>query len=217
MHDASLPTHNTHLHETSLLSKNWHLSRRGFLGAAMAGLLSACGSSPAPISQIFKAPLAPAMLTPTASISLANAAQIQKLGVLHANAGAVRGLAWSPDGKTLALGAWQTAQIWDVATGKLIARLPGVIDQAYQMAWSPDGQLLAAGIADNTTRVWDMRSHRLLQTLQGTESVVFSVAWSPQGDHLATGNSDGVVQIWERATWSESGSWNDPASTGQFS
>lgn len=216
MQDAS-PSPNTLHRQTSLLSKNWRISRRLFLGVTLTGLLAACGSSPTTTtSPTATATLPPRMLAPTGSISPANAASLQKLGVLNVKMGRVRGVAWSPDSKTLAIGTERAVQLWDVSTGKLQATLQGATEQVYQLAWSPDGQLLAAGVADNTTRVWNMQSHDLLQTLPGTDSVVFGVAWSPSGDRLAAGNSDGAVQIWERANWNKAGSWNDPSTPGQF-
>ena len=219
MHDPSR-MQNALYHKISPANGGWRLSRRVFLGVATIGLLAACGSSLSP-TRTTPAPTAtstPKVLTPTAPISLTNAARIQKLALLNPNAGRVRGLAWSPDGKTLAVGASAsgTAQLWDVSTGRPVVTLQGSTGQVYQMAWSPDGALLAAGADDNTVRVWDIQSSRLVQTLQGTGIVVFGVAWSPHGERLAAGNSDGTVQLWERSTWHRSGSWNDPAATGQF-
>lgn len=200
-------------------SKGWHLSRRGFLGVAATGLLTACSSSHAP-SLVTPPAASPTqtVLLPREPISRSNAAQVQKLAVLNVKVGRVRGLAWSPDGRTLAVGTWGAVQLWDVVTARQRATLRGTNSsaQVYQLSWSADGQLLAAGVDDNTVRIWDTRSHELRQTLRGTASVVLSVAWSPRGDRLAAGNSDGTVQIWERATWHQSGAWNDPATPGPF-
>lgn len=221
MHDAFFPQ-NALQEGISSLHDHWRLSRRVFLGAAATGLLTACSSSPFSSSAATTpaATVTPAqrVLTPTEPLSVANAARIHQLAVLNPNGGRVRGLAWSPDGKYLAVGASAsgTAQLWNVSNGHPFATLQGSNGQVYQMAWSPDGSLLAAGLDDNTARVWDVRSHRLVQTLQGTDAVIFGVAWSLRGDRLAVGNSDGSVQIWERATWHMSGSWNDPATSGHF-
>ena len=199
-----------------------HLTRRVFLGALATGLLSACGSSPSSATTTPSLTATPGqrVLMPTAPVSLVNAVHIQKLAVLNPDAGRVRGLAWSPDGGTLAVGASSSAgsaaQLWDVSSGRAIAALRGPVSQVYQMAWSPDGQLLAAGVDDNTVRVWDTRDRSLVRTFQGTDAIVFSVAWSPRGERLAAGNSDGSVQTWERATWRKLATWNGPTTTGQF-
>ncbi len=221
MHDA-FHTHNSLYKNISALNSKWRLSRRVFLGVAATALLSTCGSAPS--SSSATTTLSPTttpttgILTQTTPVSLANAAQIQKLAVLNPNSGKVRGLAWSPDGKTLAVGtaATGTAQLWSVITGQPLSALQGATGQVYQMAWSPDGQLLAAGVDDHTVRIWDTQNRNLVQTLQGTDMVIFGVAWSPHGDRLAAGNSDGTVQIWERSTWHKSSTWNDPATSGPF-
>jgi len=198
------------------------LTRRVFLGALATGLLSACGSSPssATTTPTLTVTAGQRVLMPAAPVSLTNAARMQRLAVLNPNGGRVRGLAWSPDGKTLAVGAaasaGSAAQLWDASSGRALAALRGPAGQVYQMMWSPDGQLLAAGVDDHSVRVWDMRNHSLLQTLQGTDLIVFSVAWSPRGERLAAGNSDGSVQLWERATWRKLATWNGPTTTGQF-
>ncbi len=218
----SFPTHNASSNEISPAESSQRLSRRVFLAALATGLLSACASSSpsAPAAPTPSATPTQRIFVPTAPISLANVARLQRLAVLNPNAGRIRGLAWSPDGKTLAIGAsasaGSSAQLWDVSSGRPVATLQGPSGQVYQMAWSPDGQLLAAGVDDNTARVWDTRNQRLVQTLQGTDIVIFCVAWSPRGEHLAAGNSDGSVQIWERATWRKLSTWKGPASSGQF-
>ena len=123
---------------------------------------------------------------------------MQKLALLQVNAGRVRGLAWAPDGKTLAVGTQGAVFLWDVLTGKQLARLAGMSSstQVYQLSWSLDGRSLAAGNDENTLLIWDTRSRSLQKTLQGTASVVLSVAWSPAGDRLAAGCDDGTVCLW---------------------
>ena len=221
MHDALYNQDVVH-NETVSPGSNWRLTRRVFLGTLATGLLTACASSsssttPSPAPTVTPTP---GILAPTAPISPANAAGIQRLAVLNPNAGRIRGLAWAPDGRTLAIGASpsarSSAQLWDISGGRPLDTLQGPSGQVYQMAWSPDGQLLAAGVDDNTVRVWDMRDHSLVQTFQGTDIVVFSVAWSPRGERLAAGNSDGTVQVWERASWRKLAAWNGPAASGQF-
>jgi WD40 repeat protein len=108
-------------------------------------------------------------------------------------------VAFSPDGKTLAAGmepgeVW----LWDVATGKEVARLTGMGDVVRWLGFHPDGQSLVAagGLIGNNVYVWDLatRKHRLLS---GHGSGVVSGAWRADGRLLITaGVFDGTVRLW---------------------
>jgi WD40 repeat protein/DNA-binding SARP family transcriptional activator/energy-coupling factor transporter ATP-binding protein EcfA2 len=68
------------------------------------------------------------------------------------------GVAFSPDGTKLATTDWEgTLDIWDVATGRRLARIPDP-DQAVtaSVAWSPDGTTIAVTDWENTLRLFDV-------------------------------------------------------------
>src|SRR5262249_22194916 len=73
--------------------------------------------------------------------------------------------ALSPDGTTLAAVAddhrQPTIQLWDVDSGKLLARLRGHTSYVGALAFSPDGRLLASGSWDTTVLLWDVTRARL--------------------------------------------------------
>jgi WD40 repeat protein len=79
--------------------------------------------------------------------------------VLHGHTGAVRGIAFSPEGARLASVASsdKTIRIWDTTTGQETLTLKGHSDSVISVAFSPDGHRLASASADGTIKVWDAR------------------------------------------------------------
>src|SRR5207248_484100 len=68
----------------------------------------------------------------------------------------VNGLAFSPDGKTLAsAGNDKVIRLWDVKTGAVTRTLAGHQNGVFSLAYSKDGALLASGGLDGTVRIWN--------------------------------------------------------------
>ncbi|MGV2480912.1 UNVERIFIED_CONTAM: WD40 repeat domain-containing protein, partial [Salmonella enterica subsp. enterica serovar Weltevreden] len=62
----------------------------------------------------------------------------------------IQKLAWSPDGKKIAVAGGSPAregeiQVWDVAKKKLELSKSLTFDTVYGVSWSPDGKHLAVG------------------------------------------------------------------------
>jgi WD40 repeat protein len=116
-------------------------------------------------------------------------------------ANASTSVAYSPDGKTLAVGG-QNVQTWSAATRELIAthRLAGGAF-VNGLAYSPDGRMIAAAYSDGTAGLLDARTLAPLGTpFRVTASGnAETVAFSPDGKTLATGADDGSVRLWSVA------------------
>jgi WD40 repeat protein/DNA-binding SARP family transcriptional activator/tRNA A-37 threonylcarbamoyl transferase component Bud32 len=120
--------------------------------------------------------------------------------------GSLCGMAWSPDGTRVAVGACYeatTASVWDVNTGRRVLTLRGHSDIVPGVAFSPDGRRIATESFDGTAGIWDASNGRRLLTLRGHSGSVFGGWFSPDGSILATHGSDGTARIWDVETGSQ--------------
>jgi WD40 repeat protein/serine/threonine protein kinase len=123
------------------------------------------------------------------------------------------GVAFSPDGQRLAIGARdaRTVGIWDLASGAEVRTLGGHPDGATCLVVSPDGRTAASGGRDRVVRLWDVESLEPLRVFRGHTATVQAVAFSPDGRLLASGDEGldarpggggvkgGEVRVWDAA------------------
>jgi WD40 repeat protein len=104
-------------------------------------------------------------------------------------------LAFSPDGKTLAAGTELDAKVWDVASGRELAKLPG-----SSVEFSPDGKTLAT--VSHSVKLWDASTWQERVTLSAG-SVPDSVAFSPDGKTVAVAEILNRLRLFDVATGQE--------------
>ena len=69
-------------------------------------------------------------------------------------------LAFSPDGKTLAISGGGPIQLWEVATRREAARFLSPDNEAAYLAFSSTGRVLASGSTDFTALLWDVTGRK---------------------------------------------------------
>jgi WD40 repeat protein len=129
--------------------------------------------------------------------------------------GGVSGVAFSPDGKRLAIAdnssnGSSTVRLWNPATGQAAGSpLPiGAFGVVTGLAFSPDGKLLAAADIKGTVRLWNPATSQAAGSAPpvGIDGSVHGLAFSPDGKVLATANDNGTVRLWDPATGRPAGS-----------
>jgi WD40 repeat protein len=111
----------------------------------------------------------------------------------------VIGLAWSPDGTTLAAaGVGGPITLCDGLTGRIKQILPGHRFGTTALSWSPQGTLLATAGQDGMVRLWDPASGQETLARDGGAEWVERLAWSPDGTLLASA-AGRKVRLWDSA------------------
>jgi WD40 repeat protein/serine/threonine protein kinase/tetratricopeptide (TPR) repeat protein len=106
----------------------------------------------------------------------------------------VYSVAFSPDGKHVALAGTGQVDVWDLASQRLVRSLRGHTYVVCEVAFSPDGHYLASGGVDKTIRVWDWTTGAELRTL-AHEAPVAGLAFSPDGSQIASGSGN-ALKLW---------------------
>jgi hypothetical protein len=156
-------------------------------------------------------PFEPDAKNPRATLWLWNPATGKPLHSGRRHAFAIRGLAFTPDGKRVFTASYGGVHCWEVSSGKELL----MQDRDYGLeciAVSPDGKLLATGGVTEDDyrnekdrkpiRLWNLERKEELPALPVAErwkKVICSLTFSPDGRFLAAGDNLGVLTLWDVA------------------
>lgn len=122
-----------------------------------------------------------------------------------------RSVAFTVDGRTLAVGGLLTTQqgdlqLWNVPTGTETASLPTAIHWVTSLAFSPGGLSLAAGgpgAGGGMVELWSVQSQALDFRVSPGGGFIYSLAFAPNGSSIATGgeaSGSGLADILDPTT-----------------
>jgi WD40 repeat protein len=124
----------------------------------------------------------------------------RKYATLRGPAGAIEGVAATPDGRRGATtNENKTIRLYDLESGQEIRHLTGHGGKVDSVAFSPDGRRLLSCGEDAAIRLWDVETGRELCRLEWFESnraKVRSAVFSSDGRRALSGGYDTVLRLW---------------------
>lgn len=164
------------------------------------------------VSQLFAGPLSAIAWSPTTDLTgarlavgcvdsrilIRDAFSDEVTATLVGHTGWVRGVAFKPDGTTLASGSHDgSVRLWNPDTGQQSHELRGHGGVVRAVAFSSDGKRLSSAGDDGSVRLWNPETGRQTDVLIGHAGIVRAVGFSPDGEWLLSAGDDGSVRLWD--------------------
>jgi hypothetical protein len=94
----------------------------------------------------------------------------------------------------------KTAQVWNAATGTVIAEPMRHDGWIYSAQFSADGHRVVTASRDKTARVWDAATGKALGEPMRHDGWVNSAQFSADGQRVVTASWDKTAQVWDMPT-----------------
>ena len=143
----------------------------------------------------------------------------QRLQQIIGGSYSIPNIAFTPDGKTLAIANGPLVRLREVESGRIVDtyRVEALVDSGvwtyptlYSLTYSPDGRFLAAGDHLNQVHIWDLQSQAkpivpltFARQTDSSQASPMTLAWdltySPDGSLLLSASGAGI-RIWDAAS-----------------
>jgi WD40 repeat protein len=139
------------------------------------------------------------------SSAAAGSCNVPEIGKLLGESFSSPDVAFSPDGRSIAVVDLTNIRLRNSTNRKLIALLKGDLP-IFDIAFSPDGRWLAAAEHHDTVALWDVSQPSnpvfsvLIPDVSKSKFHIWRVAFSPDSHLMAAGTSDGSINVWDIST-----------------
>ena len=114
----------------------------------------------------------------------------------------VKGVAFSPDGKTIFSACDRALIAWDVETQKKRPDFRFWSGTGNVFILSLDGKLIINGEDDGKIDIWELSGINAQAERIGHDTAVNTLVLSPDGSLLTSASQDGTVILWDTQSWS---------------
>ena len=109
----------------------------------------------------------------------------------------IAALAWSPDGRQMAIQRLDgEIGIGDADTLLIQRRITGADGWSYLLEWSPDGSRLVGRLRSTTICLWNATSGEVERRYTGHRREIIALACHPDADRIASASVDHQLHVW---------------------